>query len=316
MSRTIIDGKVTVVMPTYNRAYCLVQTVSSYLSAACVAELILVNDGSDDNTLEVFQELCLQFGKHRLRLISHHERLGAAAARKTGVESANTEYIMFGEDDVIIDNDYIEKLLIAISEENDIASGRIVYLQKNENIENAKIRFKKTQNTLPFINGKLIQCNHNHFFKQDEIVPFSHALYLSRRSLLVKLGFDITYRQGTGYREETDTQMLAFSRGHKHLMVHNAYCFHLDFSESRTGGQRTTRLKQWYWNIALNSYFLRKHKSAIHHKLGINHNNFILNGLFIINQTNIFIIRPIIIKSRSVAINTIKFFSGASRPNQ
>ena len=84
---------VSVVMPTYNAAETLYASVLSVQAQTCRAwELILVDDGSTDGTLEVAREL--EAKDHRIRVVSQ-ANAGPAAARNTGIALARARIIAF-----------------------------------------------------------------------------------------------------------------------------------------------------------------------------------------------------------------------------
>jgi len=85
---------VSVIIPTYNRAQWLVEAIHSVLEQTYLnIELIVVNDGSPDNTDEVIQPY-----KDRLIYIKQ-ENSGCGAAVNTGVKHAKGEYITRLDDD-------------------------------------------------------------------------------------------------------------------------------------------------------------------------------------------------------------------------
>lgn len=87
---------VTVIIPTYNRAHLVGRAIQSVLNQTYQdLEIILVNDGSTDNT----EEIVKVFNDDRIRYIRHDENKGAAAARNTGIEAALGEYIAFQDSD-------------------------------------------------------------------------------------------------------------------------------------------------------------------------------------------------------------------------
>ena len=89
---------VSVIIPTYNRAKLLPRAIKSVLNQTFKDfEVIIVDDGSTDNTEEVINE----FQKHdkRIKYIRHEKNKGAAAARNTGIKIAQGEYIAFQDSD-------------------------------------------------------------------------------------------------------------------------------------------------------------------------------------------------------------------------
>ncbi len=81
---------VSVVLPTYNRAYILSKAIESVLAQTYTNwELIIVDDGSTDTT----REIIAGFSNPRIRYIKHEANKGLAAARNTGIRNARGKYI-------------------------------------------------------------------------------------------------------------------------------------------------------------------------------------------------------------------------------
>ena len=90
------EPTVSVIIPTYNRAHLVGQAIRSVLNQTYQdLEIILVNDGSTDNT----EEIVKGFNDDRIRYIRHDENKGAAVARNTGIKAALGEYIAFQDSD-------------------------------------------------------------------------------------------------------------------------------------------------------------------------------------------------------------------------
>lgn len=88
--------KVSVIIPTYNRSHVLGRAVRSVLNQTYQDfELIVVDDGSSDATVEVVSG----FADPRIRYLRHEENRGAAAARNSGIKAARGEYIAFLDSD-------------------------------------------------------------------------------------------------------------------------------------------------------------------------------------------------------------------------
>jgi glycosyltransferase involved in cell wall biosynthesis len=87
---------VSVIIPTYNRAALLKRAVDSVLGQTYQHfELIVVSDGSTDNTDEVIKS----FNDNRIRYLKHGKSRGASAARNTGIKASKGKYIAFLDDD-------------------------------------------------------------------------------------------------------------------------------------------------------------------------------------------------------------------------
>ena len=90
-----MSPRVSVVVPTYNRAHVLGESVASLLAERDVdLEVVVVDDGSTDGTAE----LLAGFGDRRVRpLLRPHA--GIAAARNAGIAAARAPYIAFHDSD-------------------------------------------------------------------------------------------------------------------------------------------------------------------------------------------------------------------------
>lgn len=86
----------SVIIPTYNRAGLLVRSIGSVLDQTFADfEIIVVDDGSSDNTLEVVRS----FADDRIVYLVQDRNLGAAAARNTGMKQACGRFIAFLDSD-------------------------------------------------------------------------------------------------------------------------------------------------------------------------------------------------------------------------
>lgn len=89
------DYKVSVIIPSYNRKDTIKRCIESILNQTKpVYEIIVVDDGSSDNTVEIIQCIKCDY----LKLIKQNHR-GAQAARNLGIVNANGNYIAFLDSD-------------------------------------------------------------------------------------------------------------------------------------------------------------------------------------------------------------------------
>ncbi|MHA1279542.1 MAG: glycosyltransferase family 2 protein [Candidatus Helarchaeota archaeon] len=86
---------VNVIIPVYNAANFVTQAVESALAQPETAEVILIEDGSPDDSLAVCQALAEKHEK--VRLLGHPggKNRGAGASRNLGIKKAQYEYIAF-----------------------------------------------------------------------------------------------------------------------------------------------------------------------------------------------------------------------------
>lgn len=89
---------VSVILPTYNRGYVIADAIRSVLAQTYNDfELLIVDDGSTDNTTEVIRS----FPDTRIKIHAHVENCGVAAAVNTGLRAVSGKFIAFlGSDDI------------------------------------------------------------------------------------------------------------------------------------------------------------------------------------------------------------------------
>jgi glycosyltransferase involved in cell wall biosynthesis len=112
---------VSVCIPAYNCRQYIAATISSVLQQSYGnIEVIVVNDGSDDGTFSVLEDL-----KSDVVSILHQQRSGASAARNTAYRHARGTYIKFLDGDDLINPGMIEsQLKLALENNNSIISGK------------------------------------------------------------------------------------------------------------------------------------------------------------------------------------------------
>ena len=101
--------KISVIVPVYNVEQYLERCVDSIINQTYTnLEIILVNDGSTDNSGKLCDELAKK--DERIRVI-HKENGGLSDARNRGIDEAKSELVGFIDSDDYIDSDMYEVLL-------------------------------------------------------------------------------------------------------------------------------------------------------------------------------------------------------------
>lgn len=116
---------VSIIIPVYKSEKFLDNCIKSILNQTFENfEIILVNDGSPDNS----GDICDKYTQKDHRIKSYHKKNGgAASARKYGVEKAQGKWILFSDSDDIMPNEAIENLINIDNGNCDLIIGTILY---------------------------------------------------------------------------------------------------------------------------------------------------------------------------------------------
>ena len=109
-----MDKKLSIVIPEYNSEKYIKDCILSLQRQTYKnIEIIVVNDGSKDSTLEILNELAKEYNN---LIVLTQENHGIAYTRNRGIEFATGEYLMFMDNDDSMKEDCIEMLLSRILE--------------------------------------------------------------------------------------------------------------------------------------------------------------------------------------------------------
>lgn len=129
--------KVSLCIPTYNRANFLVYAVESVLHQTYTDfELIICDDGSTDNTSSVVS----QWNDPRIRYIKHPANIGRSKNMRSGFEVSNGTYFIKFDDDDALTPEFLEKTVAVLEAEPSIdfvCTNHWIINQKGERIESA-----------------------------------------------------------------------------------------------------------------------------------------------------------------------------------
>ena len=126
--------KISVIMPVYNDANNLEKSINSVLNQTLTdIELICVDDGSTDNSLDVLNKFA-RYDK-RIKVFSQKNQ-GSGKARNKGLKESKGEYVAFlDSDDYIIDKNAYYALYTESKSRNMImASGNLQFISKTDGI--------------------------------------------------------------------------------------------------------------------------------------------------------------------------------------
>lgn len=111
-----VEYKVSIIVPIYNAEEYLEECLDSIINQTYQnIEIILINDGSKDNS----GEICERYQNQDTRIITfHNDNHGVSYSRNCGIKISSGQYILFVDCDDTIDETYVEKLMKPIKQQN------------------------------------------------------------------------------------------------------------------------------------------------------------------------------------------------------
>ena len=107
---------ISVIVPVYNAEKYIRETIHSILNQDFADfEILLINDGSKDKSLEICNELALKYPQIR---VFDQKNSGVSAARNKGLLEARGEYIAFADADDLLEKDMLSTLYNCAKEYN------------------------------------------------------------------------------------------------------------------------------------------------------------------------------------------------------
>lgn len=162
---------VSVIMPVYNSVEYLAQAIDSVLAQTFEDfELILINDGSTDNSLQI----CEKYQKvdDRIKIINK-ENGGLCSARNVGLDNAKGKYIAFIDNDDKFEPSYLEVAVSALED-----CGADIFRCNRKRIQIFDDGSEKTDvSGVPKYSGFLNVVQSEEFFSDYYNIKSSGAMY-------------------------------------------------------------------------------------------------------------------------------------------
>lgn len=106
---------ISIIIPLHNCADIIDQVLAAVFSSEDVEkEVILVDDASTDNTLEIVR-------RFPCRIIPLQTQSGPSHARNKGAQAATADILMFMDADALIEKDTLQKIMVGFTEHPDAA---------------------------------------------------------------------------------------------------------------------------------------------------------------------------------------------------
>lgn len=116
MNGSIHTNTVSVIIPAFNAQKFIRNAINSALQHLCVKEIIVIDDGSNDNTYEICKNIAKNENKVKVLQHKRGENRGAGESRNCGIKYATGEYISFLDADDLYLNNRFDKALDLLKE--------------------------------------------------------------------------------------------------------------------------------------------------------------------------------------------------------
>ncbi len=218
---------VSIVIPVYNKISYTINCLDSILRCKGESsfEVIVVDDGSTDNTLE-----CLSLIPN-IKVIVAGENMGFVSACNAGAEHATGEYLCFLNNDTLVTPSWLEQLVGTIRTDPTCGAvgARLVY--PDGILQEAGAMLWRDGATRGY--GRDDDPSKPEYCYLREVSYCSAACLLIPRNLFERLGgFDALFKPA--YYEDVDLCMRIQELGYKVVYQPEATVIHLEFSSSST----------------------------------------------------------------------------------
>lgn len=165
---------ISVIMPAFNREKYIAESMRSVLTQTFKDfELIVIDDGSLDRTLEIASEFS---SDPRVKIVKNEKNLGIARTRNHGLQLARGQYIApLDSDDVWLDHEKLQKQVIFLDKNPDyaIVGGAIAHIDTQGN-QLKKVIFEQSDKSIRNI---ILQKN-----------QFAQSTLMYRRDIILECG--------------------------------------------------------------------------------------------------------------------------------
>jgi len=236
----------TIAMPTYNRAELLRENIGSLLKSKHDFELLIIDDGSTDDTESVVKS----FSDPRITYYRHSVNCGYAKSLNDGIERAKNSQIFLCEDDAFILNpDKFFEILISEMDHRTIVATHLLVNGK-ETKPNLVKRLKRYF-AAPL--AKEVYCYNGH--KRRTVKFCNNCFGFNRDKITTR--FEESDYIGNFFRIESDFQIRALKKGAN--IVYNPKLV-IDHRRYVSGGLRVRDVDTFFYQCMVNHItFLRRH---------------------------------------------------------
>ncbi len=204
-------------------------------------EVLVVDNGSEDKTLEKIQITKSKFRRFPIKIIENKKNLGFSAGHNIGIRESKGEYVLCLNQDVVLDKDFIKYAVEAIEKDNKIGAvqGK---LYKISNLKSQISKILDVTGLIIFKNRRVVARGQGEEdrgqYKAGEIFGADGAAPLYCRSALedIKLNGEYFDENFFMYKEDVDLAWRMRLYGWKAIYEPRAFGYH-----PRGAGERVVK---------------------------------------------------------------------------
>ena len=238
--------KVSINLVTWNAERFIEDCLHSVLDQTYTDySLIIIDNGSTDNTVEIIHE---RFP--HLNVIRHKTNLGFSKAYNQTIHWSKSDYVLILNQDVVLDPDFLSHAVAFMDQMSMCASltGKIYRLQENEKtkyIDSLGLAIKDDFSSFDIASGELDQNDEHE--QIAEVFGVSGACALFRRKALEEVAYQNEYfdEDFFAYKEDVDLAFRLKKANWKAYYLPKAIAYH-----SRSA--RLEKVSDGFWSIIKN----------------------------------------------------------------
>ncbi|MNK18487.1 GalNAc(5)-diNAcBac-PP-undecaprenol beta-1,3-glucosyltransferase [compost metagenome] len=254
---------VSIIIPTYNRLWCLPQAIDSCRNTKCKTEIIVVDDGSTDGTWAWLSQ------QKDLTIVKQNH-LGKCWAANQAFEMATGKYIRFLDSDDLLSKDAIdEQFQLAEEQGSDLVVSGYQIIDQQENLLHQQLWLPCDD----FIAQQLGECDGSHYsaflftrellhdiphrpdyaFRDDRMLILEVAI--KNPKLAIHRGYALLHRRHEGHRLQFNLGLQHSVQNHQHLAIYSYIMDRLKSNDALTS-RRISAAINILWPLA---HWMAKH---------------------------------------------------------
>ena len=209
--------KLSIIVPVYNVEAYLPQCLESCLHQNIESseyEIIIVNDGSPDNSSIIISEYCKEYSNI---VVIDKKNGGLSSARNAGLKIAKGDYVWFVDSDDWIEDNCLSDIISLVEKHVDVVAFN-TFIHKSEKISKV---MRNLSSQVEYEGGSV--------FNKSFIYPYSGAqFFLFNRNFLISKG--LNFKEGIYYEDLLFTsEVLSVA---KTCVAHYTPCYHYRLREN------------------------------------------------------------------------------------